>query len=564
MRFGKISLVLALGGMLGAACVPVARAQKNKKEKVPQTAAAPGAYTKQEIEAEFIEALQEKLVGNTKISLTLFGAFIKKYPDIAAGHFEFAELSSLNGIYSQAMPAYRRAMEIDPQNKWYAVRLAELYDFLKMYKESKEIYRKLADQYPAELEFALSAVSILEQEGKLAEALAMLDKIETQIGVTPDINLEKYRLYMALKKFPEALKELEKLQALYPGEVLYLGMAAEVYHARGDRKKALETYEKILQTDSNNTLIQLAIADYYQKEKDWDKAFYHLEKAFTNPDVEIDKKVMILLSFLEQSNTSEAYRKEAEKLSRLLTDAHPQNPKSWSMAGDICLEQKNWRGALEAFTRCTELDPSKFIFFRQCAQLAIRVEDYAALKKVSETAEELFPLQPEVYLYKGLYLMQSGSASDAAEALNYGRGLVIENAVLQSDFMAALGRLHARQKDTGKAYELLDKAVASAPGNYWAFLQYARVLSENGQAEKARAMADKSIALAGNYPEAYGIKAALLQQAGDLPGASDSIEKAIRNGGNQIKSVLLLYADITEKNGNPSKAAQIRAEANAI
>lgn len=561
MRFREISYILVFCGLGLGTGLPAASAQKNKKVPVAEPSQA---VTKQQIEAEFIEAMQEKLIGNTKISLTLFGAFTKKHPEVAAGHFEFAELSVVNGIYSQALPAYQRAVELEPKNKWYKVRLAELYDFLKMYRESKEVYKKLAEMYPADLEYSLSAAAIMVQEGKLGEAVELLDNIEKQIGVTPDLNLEKYRLYMGQKKYPEALKELEKLQARYPNETLYWGMSAEVYQARGESKKALEAYQKILQTDSNNTLIHLAIADYYQKEKDLGNAFRHLEKAFANPGVDVDKKVMILLSFLDQSKNSELHRQEGEKLTRLLTQVHPENAKSWSITGDYCLEQKNWRGAMEAFMKSAELEPSKFIFFRQTAQLASRVEDNAVLSKIAASAEELFPMQPEVYLYKGLALMQAGKTAEAEEALNYGKELVIENPLLGSDFLAALGKLSALKKAPAQAYEYFDKAITTAPENYWAHLQYAKALANAGQNDKAKSMADKSIALTPNFPEAYAVKAQALLQSNDLKGATENIEKSIQNGGKQIKSVLMLYADITEKNGNTAKAAQIRAEANAI
>lgn len=566
ISFGKAVLICALAGVCGALAVPGASAQKNKKEKekAASGAAASGAYSPEEIQAEFIDALQEKLIGNSKISLTLFSGFIKKYPNLAAGHFQFAELSASNGIYSQALPAYQRAVELEPQNKWYLVGLAELYDFLKMYKESKEVYKKLADLYPDELEFSLSAVSILVQEGKWSEAIALLDKIEQRIGVTPDINMEKYRLYMAQKKFTEALAELAKLQGMYPNESLYLGMAAEVNYARGDKKKALEAYEKILATDSNNTLVNLAMADYYQKEKNLEKSFFHLEKAFQNPGVEIDKKVMVLLSFLDQAKNSERHREEGQKLTKLLIEAHPADPKSWSISGDYLLEQKNWREALDAFVKAADLGPSKFILFHQIAYLAVRVEDDAALKKVTETMEEQFPMQPETYLYKGLYQLRTDKPADAEESLGYGKELVIENPLLASDFLSALGRTAALKKEPAKAYDYFDKAIAGAPDNHWAYLLYARSLAENGQYAKARTMADKSIALSPGIPEGYAVKARIQHLDNDPAGASESIEKALRNGGQQIKSVLLLYADITEKNGNPAKAAQIRAEANAI
>ena len=558
MRLGKIPVVFLFSGILFLVAGIDAQAQRNKP--APGTSANE-PETKQSIQAELISALQEKFIGNPKGAISLLEAFTQKHPEIAAGHYELAELYVSNNMYSQALEEYKKATALDGKNKWYWVSLAEMYDYLKLYKESKEIYKKLAAMYPNELEYALSAVSILLQQGQLEEALDILTKIESEIGVTESINMEKYRLYMAQKKFLDALKELEKLQSLSPNETLYMGMAAEVYYAKGDKKKALESYLKILQIDSNNALIHLAIADYYQKEKELDNAFHYLEKAFANKAVDVDKKVMILLSFLEQAKNSDAHRKEGERLTKLLTETHPESPKSWSIAGDYALEQKNWRMALDDFGKVIEIDASKFIFFRQVGELSIRVEDYQKLQALASTSEEMYPMQPETFLYKGIALTQSNKFADAEKALNFGKELVIENPTLASNFMAALGTLYALKKETAKANESFDKAIQLAPGNYWAYQQYAMYAPTP---EKGVSMADKSIMLAPEFPETYAAKAKVLYKKNNLTEATLAIEKAFQNGGNQIKSTLLLYADISEKNGNAAKATQLRAEANAI
>jgi len=556
LKIGFLLTLMSLGSGIDAFC---------QKEKKGKQAEAVIPKNKQEMEAEFIDATSEKILGNFKTAHTLFAAFVKNYPEIAAGHYEYGELSALNGIYSQAVPAFEKAVEIEPANKWYRVRLAEMYDFLKMYKESKAQYMKLAELYPKELEFALSAASIWVEEGKLSEAIQLLDKIELQIGVTEEINLEKYRLYMAQKKFPEALKELEKLQTVYPRNTVFLGMSAEVYQAKGDKKKAMEIYQQILQNDSSNTLIHLALADYFQKEKDLEKSFFYLEKAFQNKEVDIDQKIMILLSFLDQSKASETHKKQGEKLTRLLTEIHPESAKSWSISGDYALSSSNWREALASFNKVLSLEQSKFIFFRQTAQLAIRVEDYASLKKTVDAAEELFPVQPEVFLYKGILLMNTGKLSDAEEALNYGKELVIENPILSADFMAMLGKLSGLKNDFSKADEYFKKANSISNLSYISTLEYARFLSSRKQnPETALSLAEQSIKLAPDYPETYAAKAYVLFNQDKVSESAAIIEMAMNKGGNQIKSELLLYAQILEKTGNSTKAAEIKKQAELI
>lgn len=550
--------------VLGLICVFIlfgaAKALPQKEKRGKEKVTGPGE-TRQEIEAQFIEALQEKITGNYKTSLALFAAFVRKYPEIAAGHYEFGELSALNGIYSQALPAFQRAVELEPNNKWYRVRLAEMYDFLKMYKEARETYKKLSEMYPKELEYALSAASILVDEGRLSEALALLDKVEQQIGVTQEINLEKYRLFMAQKKFNEALKELEKLQKAYPKETLYFGMAAEVYFSKGDKKKALEMFETILKNDPSNTLIHLSLAEYYRKEKDPAKSFYHLEKAFENPLVEMDKKMMVLLSLLEEVKNSEEYSRQADTLTRILTEVHPEDPKSWSIRGDFFLEKKRWREALGAFRRVLSLEKSKFIFYRQCFQLARRLEDYGELKKIAEEAEELFPVQPEISLYKGLALLKTGKLSEAGEVISYGKEMVIDNPELTAEFQTASAMLSAAGKDNAEAENRFEKAVATYGKSAYIRAEYARFLTETGKFDKALVQAEEAIKLSPETPEGYLAKAGALFKSGKSTEAEDVMAAGLKVGAGEIKRAVMLYADILESNGNKAGAEEIRKQA---
>jgi tetratricopeptide (TPR) repeat protein len=535
-----------------------ASAQKTKKGKATAEILS---ETRQDIEALFIEAIQEKITGNHKTALALFAGFVKKYPEIAAGHYEFGELSALNGIYSQALPAFIRAVELEPKNKWYRVSLAEMYDFLKMYKEARETYKKLADLYPKDLEYALSAASILVEEGRLPEAMDLLEKVEQQIGVTKEINLEKYRLYMAMKKYQEALRELEKLQSVYPEESLFTGMAAEVYYAKGDKKKALEMLELIVKNHPDNTLIHLSLADFYRKERDPAKSFFHLERAFENPEVEMDKKMMILLDLLEDVKNSVEYTTQAETLTRILTEVHPEDPKSWSIRGDFFMQRKQWRDALTSFRKVLALENAKFIFFRQCFQLARRVEDYALLSRLTAEAEELFPVQPEISLYKGLALYKLGKAEEAAETISYGKEMVIDNPQLTAEFYAAIGILSASKGQPAEAENFFEKALGIFPADYLIRADYAAFLSANGQLQKALVQADESIKLEKEMPEGFLIRSELLQKTGNLREARTAMEQCLKNGGGEIKRALILYASILSAEGDIQKAGEIKKQA---
>ncbi|MBL0045957.1 MAG: DUF4292 domain-containing protein [Flavobacteriales bacterium] len=125
-------------------------------------------------------------------------------------------------------------------------------------------------------------------------------------------------------------------------------------------------------------------------------------------------------------------------------------------------------------------------------QLDAQLNDYPALNEHATKATELFPTQPEFYLYKGIAASQLKKNDEAIEALVTGRDLVVDNKPLEGNFWSSLGDAYNEAKDYVKSDAAYDKALAIKPDDATVLNNYAYYLRErNEQLDKAESMSRK-------------------------------------------------------------------------
>ncbi len=196
--------------------------------------------------------------------------------------------------------------------------------------------------------------------------------------------------------------------------------------------------------------------------------------------------------------------------------------------------------------------------------MARRIEDYDLLSQLTSEAEELFPVQPEISLYKGLAQNKLGKKNDAAETLSFGKEMVIDNPQLTAEFYAASGMLAASQGQTTDAENFFQKALTTFPADYLVRADYAAFLLATGQSQKALVQADESVRLAPEMPEGFLMRCEILQKNGNLKEARTVMEQCLKNGGGEIKRALLLYASILTSEGDIKKAEEIKKQAEKL
>ncbi|HNS17097.1 MAG TPA: tetratricopeptide repeat protein [Bacteroidales bacterium] len=515
----------------------------------------PGENSPQRITALFIDAKKEALLGNAIKAEAMFLSVIEKDPRRDAAFYELAKLYSLQNNLTDARIMAEKALALAPDNHWYKELLAELYQRNQNYAQAIRLYDDLARDFPHDMEYRFQLAACYVFAGKFNEALGELDKIEARLGVSEEIVRQKERLYLFMDKVEEAAAEIRKLILVNPGESRYYSWLAELYMSQGQPEKALEVYNQVAEKFPDDPYIHISLSDYYRKKGDKERAQEELKLGFSNPALDIDTKIQVMLSFYSMSELFEEIRPRAMELAQILVKTHPDNPKAYSMYADFLVRDRQFREARDAFYKVISLDSSKFLVWESLLRVEAELEDYDAMKRESQRMIELFPVQPIGYLFNGVARMQLKEYREAIESFKTGLGFVVANNLLSSQFNAYLGDASYQAQDIPAAFEYYDKTLQLDPDNSYVLNNYSYYLSlRKENLDKAEAMALRATQLdPGNMAnlDTYGW---VLFMQKKYEEAEQWIKKALDQGGVNDPDILEHYGDVLFKLGKTNEA----------
>jgi tetratricopeptide (TPR) repeat protein len=503
----------------------------------------------------FFNANREKILGNYEDAAELFAQCIRKDPSSAASMYELSRLYLDAGKFSEALFFAEKATIIDQENIWYLYSLAEMQLLVNEAEKATKTYQKIISQFPENLPAYYDLADAFMKAGKPNASIKIYDQIESLIGVTEDLCLQKERIYISLNKIEKAADEIAKLIEKHPNEIRYYGMLAELYQANNKIDIALTLYEKMLTIEPNDPNIHMSLAGYYKSIGNKIKSFEHLQIAFGNTGLGIKKKTEILSSFYVLSSAYPELKEQAILLCELLIKAHPNEPMAFSTFGDFLFQDGHLSDARKQFKKALELDSSQYVIWRQLLQVESESRDFDALLKESTEAIELFPTQSVLYLYCGIANLQKKNLEEALIVLKKGVDLTPDNEFLLSSFYSNLGDTYHSQKDTLFSDSSYNMALKYNPKNMYVLNNYSYYLSLRGsELDKAADMSKKAIALdPGNtsFQDTYGW---ILYKMGDFTAAKEWIKKALESGGDERSVILEHYGDILFKLGDKDSA----------
>lgn len=502
-----------------------------------------------------IEAKKEAIIGNTKGALEMFRRYVHRYPGDPVGYFELARLEAAQKNLDDAIKLTREATRLDPENVWYSLFLAELYQGTTHPGDAIAIYEKVIEKNPDNLDYLYQLAALYLQTGKYGEAISVYDRIESKAGVSEDITIQKQKIYLHLNNLSGAENELQKLITAFPGESRYYSILAEFYISNNMPEKALEIYQKITAIDPENAYIHMSMADYYRKTGNKEKAYEELKLGFANPNLDVDTKVSILLSFYTVNQIYNDLKDQAFTLSKILMETHPRDPKVFSIYGDLLTQDKKYGEARDTFVKAISLDSSRYAIWEQVLRLDLQQSEYDHLLTYSDRAIELFPEQPIPFLFSGLANLQLKKNEDALKSFNSGLKLVVDNDELQAQFYMYQGDAFHAIKNEEEAFAAYEKSLKLKDDNAYVLNNYAYYLSLKGiELDKAERMAKKAVTLDpenASFQDTYGW---VLFMLGKYPEAAEWILKAVNNPEEASAEVLEHYGDVQYKLGNESQA----------
>jgi tetratricopeptide (TPR) repeat protein len=509
------------------------------------------------IDGIFIDANKERLQGNYQNALDLFAVVLNKDPKNSASLYEIARIYQVQKKTSEAIQYAKKANEFDKNNIWFQLLLVDLYSSNQQYKEATAILETIVKNNPDKIESYYDWANAYIYEKKFDEAIKIYDQIENKIGITEDVSLQKQKLYLSMDKFSKAVEEIEKLSAQSPNDIRYYAMLAELHNKKKMYDKALIYYNKILEKDPNDKFIHISLAGYYREIGQKEKSYQELKKGIGNPNLDIDTKIQILLSYYTVTEIYSELKPQAFELSKILVKTHPNEAKAYSIYADFLYRDKKYLEARDAFRKVNTIDSSKYAIWETLLIVESELNDTIALMNESAKAIELFPEQPLLYLFSGISNFQANKTDVAIKALKTGVGLVVDNDKLLIQFYTYLGDIYYKNKDYKNAFDTFDKLLEIDANNVYVLNNYTYYLSLQAEdLDRAEQMGRKLNDLEPNNSSYQDTYAWVFYKLGRYEEAKKWIMKSLDNGGSKNDIILEHCGDIFYKLGDKDNAFQ--------
>jgi tetratricopeptide (TPR) repeat protein len=510
-----------------------------------------------EFQEAFFAAQLEKAKGNETKAYSGFEKCLAINPKSAAIHYELGKFDLKNNNTSMALEHAKTASTIDPKNPWYHLLLGDSYMAIAKYPLATKAYKEVVKLNPNDPNILYQIATSQLYEGKAQDAIETYDLLEKQVGPYEELSMQKHKLYLELKQPDKAGKELEELARAYPTEPRYWGRAAQFYQSIGNTEKAKNAMDEMIKSDPNNGMVHLQLSEFYATEGNDEKSYQELKLAFNTTDLTIDQKMGVLLKYYSLTNSNKKYLPQAYELLDLTVKNHPKEAKSYSIYGDFYYRDMKDKEARDMYKKSVDIDPSKNIIWTQllAIETSLNLTDDAITD--SQKAMELFPNQPEYYLYNGIAHQRKKNYPKAIESLGVGKELVIENDKMLSQFYSSLGECYHYLNDHLKSDESFEQSLKLDKDNVFTMNNYAYYLSlRKVKLDKAEELAKKANELSPNsnsFEDTYGW---ILYQKGNYTEAVNWLKKAIEHGGATSGEVLEHLGDALYRQGNIAGAVE--------
>ncbi len=493
----------------------------------------------------FSQGINQKIAGENDKAIASFQQALNANPVDHASMYELSALFAGVSRMDEAISYMKQAIELESTNKWYKIRLAQLYKFTGDYESTARIYRELLLEQPESTEYFGELSSALLLLEKYDEAIEVFNQIETQIGVNEMLSLQKQQIYLSLDQPDKATAEVEKLAETFPFEPRYQAMLAEIYMGTNKKLKAHKAYERIRELDPDDPYVHVSLSEYYRQEGDLEKAFQELLIALRNPALDIDMKVQVLSFWFQGAEINTGIHSKAIAIAEALIQTHPESPRGYQILGDVLMDEKEYDGANDNYIQALEIDSSNYVIWENLLFTDLNLQDFDALQKHSKRCISLFPVLPLPYLFNGIACYQNEKYEEALKSFDDGRKFVVGNDRLLGEFYNYTGEVQQKLGNFSASALAYDKALIINPDNATVLNNYAYYLSlRNEQLEKALEMAKKANEIDPLNLSNIDTYAWVYYKLGRFDDALRWIEKAISSDEKPSGTILEHYGDI--------------------
>lgn len=470
-------------------------------------------------------------------------------PDDAGVNFALADAYMYLSDFTNAVFYASEAIDIDPANKWYHIKLAEIYIRSGQEQNAVAALQRASSYFPKDVDLLIIKAGTLSEIGEYNASNDVYERIAAISGSDIQLYFQQYRNYVMLEDIAGATKIMENAVKMEPDNPTLIQMLGNLYLEDEQYIKALELYETAMENGISQPEIKIGLTDLYIQQGKWDEATAFIREMIEDPlvlkPVKSELMQFVMSQFMRDSS-SPTMRQNTMTIIEAYSEAFPEDPDALALAADFYLIIEDDENALIKLRETVRLLPENEPAWRQLVQLYYSEGQYEEIIAISDEAERWVPEDAFIRFFIGMAFSFTDDSESAIKWLNQATE-VPARPNFKSVVWGVLGDTYQQADNWPQAANAYEEAIALDPDNSTALNNYAYYLSvRNEELDKAYEMSLRAVSMEPNNSSYLDTLGWIYFKKGNYTKAREHITAAIENGGTSA-TILEHMGDVYNK-----------------
>ena len=403
----------------------------------------------------FFEALKQKGIENYQRAVEALQECLVLDDSKPVIYFELGKNYNQLKNFGAAETALKKAIAMQPDNEWF---LDELYDVYYKQDDINNAISTLTQLVKYHPDYKQDLATLYIKQEKFDDALQLLDELDRALGVDEVREDMRNNIYSLSGNTTGQIKKLKAEIFTNPqNENAHLQLIY-LYGKSGQAKEAFEASKTLQKLKPDSKFVHLALYKFYLQEDNIQEAIASMKLVLNAPEIEEREKNKVLKDFVAFVEKNPQYQKDLiEATDNVNTE---KDAESLSNLGAYYLKTGDKTKALQNFKEALNQNPDDFKILRDIVLLQIELNQYKEALQQSETALELYPAQPILYLLNSISNINLNNYKQAIDTLEMGLDFLVENPKMERDFYLQLSKAYKGINNNAKSEAFSKKAQA--------------------------------------------------------------------------------------------------------
>ena len=464
---------------------------------------------------------------------------IKQHPSNALGYNLLGIVETQQGDYPSALTAFQTALRLAPRSARTHINLGNLYLAQKQPDLAEQQFRVALRLEPTNRDGNFDLGLLLMARQQPARAIPYLEHVRPRDTAT-DVNL--VRAYLGAKRTAEALRIATRFSAAHPNDVKLHFSLGIVLASAGQYKPAALELEKADALTPGQFDILYSLGQTYLLGGDYRKAELELSQALAKKPNSADTLYLIGKTYWKESRPIDALNS--------LVRAHALAPKNTDiilLMAQISIAEGYYEDAIPLLQKGLTIAPHNAGLLSALGESYFRSEN---INKAMTAFQQAVVIQPSPRAYGFLGLSHASLGRFDQARLDFLNGLKLDPS--NSFCLFNLGYIAQQQGDYQTAINTYERVLRGNPDFPNALLQLATLRMQSRQFPEAEALLKRYVRVARNPVTGY-YKLAMVERELHKPEASKRDLATFQSLSKNVAPKAFAYEDLFDYLSDRSK-----------